>query len=146
VFEPPLAEAAISRYSRLVAITDASATVEHRVRSYLDANCAQCHRPGGTRGLFDARFDTPLSRQNLVGGPLAAADLGGRGASLISPGDPTRSALCARMNRRGDVYAMPPLASSMVDTAAVAVVAEWIKGLTPEKRPVGGGSTADSKP
>ncbi len=38
--------------------------------SYLDANCSQCHRPGGTVAYFDARFDTPLEQQSLVDGKV----------------------------------------------------------------------------
>jgi uncharacterized repeat protein (TIGR03806 family) len=133
LFEPALIESEISRYDRLVAVGDGSAPLEHRVRSYLDANCAQCHRPGGTRGLFDARFDTPLSRQNLLGGPLAAVDLAIPNTRLIVPGDPSRSALHARMRRRGDVYAMPPLATQAVDQSAVAVVGQWIAGLASKR-------------
>jgi uncharacterized repeat protein (TIGR03806 family) len=129
LFESPVEETGILRLPRLAALSDGSASLEHRVRSYLDANCSQCHRPGGTRALFDARFDTPLAQQNLLAGPLAAADFGISGTRLVTPGDPSRSALCARMNRRGDVYAMPPLATHTVDIAAVAVVAEWIKRL-----------------
>jgi uncharacterized repeat protein (TIGR03806 family) len=129
LFRPALDEADLSRLDRLAALTDAGASLEQRVRSYLDANCAQCHRPGGARGLFDARYDTPLARQNLVNGPVAAADLGVADAKLIMPGDTARSIIHERMNRRRDVYDMPPLATNRVDKEAVAVLEEWIKGL-----------------
>ena len=49
LFREPLREADIPGYNRLVAVADASATLENRVRSYLDSNCTQCHRPGGSR-------------------------------------------------------------------------------------------------
>jgi uncharacterized repeat protein (TIGR03806 family) len=129
LFAPALDEAAITRFDRLAAATDATASPEHRVRSYLDANCAQCHRPGGARGLFDARFDMPLARQNLINGPVAAADLGVGDARLIAPGAPGRSLIYERMNRRRDVYDMPPLATHQVDRDALLVLAEWIRRL-----------------
>ena len=70
LFQPAIREEGVPRFERLVAVTDTSASLEHRVRSYLDANCAECHRPGGTRGDFDARFDTPLPRQKLINAAL----------------------------------------------------------------------------
>jgi uncharacterized repeat protein (TIGR03806 family) len=136
LFAPPLPEAQISRLDRLAAISDPSASLEQRVRSYLDANCAHCHRPGGARGLFDARWDTPLNQQNLINGPVSAADLGVRDAHLLTPGDVTKSILYERMSRRQDVFNMPPLASQEVDREALAVVARWIEELgrmTPAK-------------
>jgi uncharacterized repeat protein (TIGR03806 family) len=146
MFQPAVPEADLSQLGKLAAVTDPAASLEHRVRSYLDSNCAQCHRPGGARGLFDARFDIPLSGQNLVNGPLAAADLGVRNAKVVAPQDLDRSMVYQRMGRRQDVFNMPPLASHEVDAAALAVLAEWIQSLPlpppeapkPQPRPPGG--------
>jgi hypothetical protein len=129
MFARPFDEAAISGFARLVPLSDAAAPLEHRVRSYLDANCAHCHRPGGARAAFDARFDTPLSQQNLVNGSLLGADLGVAGAKAIVPGSLEHSMLYLRMNRRRDVFNMPPLASHEVDEEAMRVLREWIKSL-----------------
>ncbi len=129
LFEPAVREDAIPQLPRLAAVGDASAPVELRVRSYLDANCAQCHRPGGARAAFDARFDTPLAEQHLIGGALIGADLGVPGGKVVTPGDLTTSILYQRMSRRRDVFDMPPLATHVADDEALAVMAEWIKGL-----------------
>jgi uncharacterized repeat protein (TIGR03806 family) len=128
-FANPPPEQSLPSLPKLAAIGDGSAPLEHRVRSYLDANCAQCHRPGGARGTFDARFDVPLARQGLVGGRLIAADLGISDAEVVVPGSPERSMLYLRMNRRSDAFNMPPLATNCVDDEAMAVIAEWIKQL-----------------
>ena len=46
-----------------------------------------------------------------------------------TPGDPAMSMLYQRMNRRRDVFNMPPLATHQIDQEAVGVVAQWIKSL-----------------
>jgi uncharacterized repeat protein (TIGR03806 family) len=128
---PPKDFAAVPR---LAALGDTRASLEHRARSYLDANCAACHRPNGARGLFDARFDAPLARQGLLNGEVAAADVGGARRYIV-PGHPELSELLARMTRRGDVYQMPPLASHAADREAVELLTAWVKAMPAGKPP-----------
>lgn len=126
--------AAIRRLPRLFALDDTTATVEARARSYLDANCANCHQPGGVmRGLFDARFTVPLDRAQIIGG-FVLDDLGVRDARVIVPGDPARSIARARMASADPHRRMPPLARQLVDTAAVAVIDAWIAALPAVRR------------
>ena len=70
MFDTPLTDTQIAGFMKTVAVTDTSASLETRVRSYIDANCAHCHRPGGVRANMDARFDTPLDQQSIINGPL----------------------------------------------------------------------------
>jgi mono/diheme cytochrome c family protein len=100
-----------------------------RARAYLHTNCAQCHRPGGpTPSALDLRFATPLSATGLCGAPQSG-DLGlGVAARIVAPGEPDGSVLTARMDRR-DAFAMPPLASNVVDAEGVALLNEWIASL-----------------
>jgi len=58
LFAPSFADEDVARFPKLAAAEDATRTLVDRARSYLDANCAQCHRPGGTVAYFDARYDT----------------------------------------------------------------------------------------
>lgn len=129
LFNPPLNEAAIPALPRSVAVTDTNATLEFRVRSYLDANCAHCHQPGGVRGQFDARLSTPLTNQNLIGGPVEDP-LGIPGARVIRPQSTAQSILFVRDNALGAAQ-MPPLARNVVDTNYIAVLAAWINSLPP---------------
>lgn len=129
LFETPVAEDSLARLDRLVDVSDASAPLEHRVRSYLDVNCAQCHRPGGVRSDFDSRFGVPTGDLKVVSGPLLTGDLGVQNSRVVAPGDRTRSMLYRRMGRREDVYNMPPLGSQYVDTAALDAVGRWIDSL-----------------
>jgi len=48
---------------------------------------------------------------------------------IVASGDPDKSVLVLRMEDLGQ-HRMPPLASSLVDTQAVAVIREWISGLS----------------
>jgi uncharacterized repeat protein (TIGR03806 family) len=126
-FAANLQEPESARYPKLVRADDASQPLEERVRSYLDANCAHCHRPGGTVAYFDARYDTPLSRQNLVGGPVLL-DEGIDGARAVAPKDIWRSILFLRVTSM-DALKMPPLAHEVADQSGAALLRRWIEAM-----------------
>ncbi|HEX4122396.1 MAG TPA: PQQ-dependent sugar dehydrogenase [Verrucomicrobiae bacterium] len=128
MFDRRLQESAISSNPALAAATNTAASLEERARSYLDSNCSQCHRPGaGVLAFWDARFDTPLGQQHILGGRLAS-DLNIAGVAVVKPGDPAHSMIYIRANSLGD-HQMPPLARNVIDTNAVVVLAQWIKSL-----------------
>jgi uncharacterized repeat protein (TIGR03806 family) len=107
---------------------DRTAPLAARARSYLDANCAGCHRPGGPGTGMDMRFTTPDGLMNLIGVPPAYGTLGLVNAQRIHKGVKESSVLWERM-RRKDEHRMPPLATSLVDEVAVQVVGDWIDRL-----------------
>jgi len=109
-------------------VTNLSASLVQRARSYLDANCAQCHQPGGTGITFDARYDTPLANQNIINVP-AAHSLGYDNAKIVAPSDIWRSVLYDRINTLDVNHQMPPLARNTIDSNAVAEMADWINSL-----------------
>jgi len=131
MFDATFDERKISRFPRFASITDTSAALELRVRSYLDANCSQCHRPGSAGAFFDTRFDTSLKKQNLINGPVAnqLGILGANpGGKVIVPGDLDKSILFRRISIIGENQ-MPPIARNLVDTNAVAAIGKWIMSL-----------------
>jgi len=133
LFNPAFDEASITNFEKLSALTNLTASLEARARSYLDANCAQCHQPGGTGPTFDARYDTPLVNQNITNYP-ALFSLGFDHNKIITPKDIWRSSIHYRMNFVDPTNAasniqMPPLARNIIDTNAVAVIAAWIDSL-----------------
>ena len=69
LFAPAFKDEEVQNFTALAAAGDTARSLQDRARSYLDANCAQCHRPGGTVANFDARYDTPLraSRPSSMG-------------------------------------------------------------------------------
>jgi mono/diheme cytochrome c family protein len=127
-------ESDIPTFDTLAPLTDTTASLEKRARSYFDSNCAQCHRPGGAHTFWDARYDTPLPQQGIVYGNVTS-DLGITGAKVVVPQDLARSILHQRLNRVG-MDQMPPLARNQIDTAGVATIAAWINSLTPNTPPI----------
>jgi uncharacterized repeat protein (TIGR03806 family) len=131
LFDAVFSEHKIARYARLANLANTAAPLELRVRSYVDANCSQCHRPGSAGAFFDARFDTPLKQQNLINGPVANQfGLSGtsRGAKVVVPGDPGRSMMFRRVSIVGEGQ-MPLLGRNLVDPDAVRAIGDWISGL-----------------
>jgi len=114
---------------RLVALDDRSAALDHRVRSYLEVNCAMCHRPGGiSRSQFDARLSTPLAKTGMIGAEPIGGDLGIPGARLVVPGAPEKSILLRRQTESGPLR-MPPLGLHLESAPVVPLLEEWIRSL-----------------
>jgi len=128
MFYPAFDEATISGYEQLSSVTNQNAPLVQRARSYLDANCSQCHQPGGTGITFDARYDTPLANQNISNYP-AVFSLGVDNARIIAPNDVWRSMIYARMNTLNPAIKMPNLARNTIDSNAVQTLAAWINSL-----------------
>jgi hypothetical protein len=113
-------------WKRLAALDDASATLEDRARSYLDANCSQCHRPGNVVQVsIDARYDTPLARQGLIEARVRWPRSQHSGELVVAPHEPARS----RLYNRVAAGSMPPLGSLLKNELAAEVLREWINGL-----------------
>jgi uncharacterized repeat protein (TIGR03806 family) len=127
IFDATFDDRKIFFYPHLVNLTNTADALSVRARSYLDVNCAMCHRPGAAGAFFDTRFSTPFARQNLINGPVAN-QLGIPGAKVIVPGDTNKSILFQRLNLTGENQ-MPPLARNLVDDKAVSVLAQWIRSL-----------------
>lgn len=111
---------------RLAAPDDEAASVESRARSYLAANCAPCHQPGGNGlGHFDARFFTPLSAAQIVRGPLRNT-FGDATNQVIAPGSLAHSMMFSRISNPDPSRRMPPLGSTVLDPGASALLSRWI--------------------
>jgi uncharacterized repeat protein (TIGR03806 family) len=127
LFSPDIGGTDLSALPTLAAADDETRSLEDRARSYLDANCSQCHRPQETVAYFDARYDTPLDRQGLIDGPVLI-DQGIDRPRVIAPHDIWRSIAFMRVNTVGDIK-MPPIGRETIDTRGVALLQEWIASL-----------------
>jgi len=127
LFSPALDDRQIARYPTLARADNVRRSLEDRARSFLDANCAQCHRPRGTVASFDARYQIPLDRQNLIDGPILINE-GLDHPHPIAPHDPWRSMIVRRTNTVDDTR-MPPIARHTIDEKDVALLKQYILSL-----------------
>jgi uncharacterized repeat protein (TIGR03806 family) len=127
MFNVTLNEPGIAAFAKAAHLKDTNASPELRVRSYLQANCAHCHQPGGVQAFFDTRFATPLPQTGMINAtPTSSLDI--LGARIIAPQDTARSVLHIRDGLVG-TNQMPPLAKNMVDTNYINVLTQWINSL-----------------
>jgi uncharacterized repeat protein (TIGR03806 family) len=128
VLTNPLSEA--EKSTAFYAIDDTAYSAERRARSYLHSNCANCHQPGGPGGgNMDLRMATSLEDARICNEAPLGNTLGLITPVIVAPGDPDKSILVLRMEDLGQ-HRMPPLATRMVDTQAMAVIREWVSGLS----------------
>jgi uncharacterized repeat protein (TIGR03806 family) len=109
------------------------ATAEVRARSYMQGNCAICHRPGGSFQGLDLRFDTALKDRQVCNAlPLKgeAPVTPAAQARLLVPGKPELSLVYARMNTLDEQRRMPQMATSVLDKTGLLLVSDWIKSIT----------------
>ncbi|MDX1684943.1 MAG: PQQ-dependent sugar dehydrogenase [Saprospiraceae bacterium] len=113
------------RYIKSYDLKDNKAPLELRIRSYLDANCAFCHRSGGSVSTsdMDLRLQIPLLGQNILN--YETKSLASSNDLIIKPGDHSVSELWVR-DQSLEENRMPPLASNLVDQVYVDSLAKWI--------------------
>ena len=132
-FNVTLTATQLANYIESRGLDDETAPLEHRVRSYLDTNCAHCHQPGGAGDGFDARLGTPLNLQDLINGiPERYESLGPDGRYIV-PGNTALSAIHVRASAVNNGDAMPPLAKNIAHAGGIAALQDYISGLTPSE-------------
>ncbi len=108
-------------------LNDPYATDEMKVRSYIDANCAFCHRPNGVEGAFDGRALTALYDQSIINADVVShASL--PGYKIVKPQDAINSMLYIRDGSTSNDR-MPPIGRNLVDEDYMQVLTGWIDGL-----------------
>ena len=127
---------------KLAALSDESASLDLRARSYLHANCSFCHVPaGGGNSAVDFELGADLENASFVDAAPVHNKFGLDDARIVAHGSPERSVLMYRLSRRGKDQ-MPPLASAVVDERAIEVIRAWIEQLP---APTEAAADSDSK-
>jgi parallel beta-helix repeat protein len=106
--------------------------IEARARSWLEVNCQHCHNVRGfaaSTGYYLDSFRPVDTTYGICKHPTATGAEGSNGRSVdIQPGDALRSILEFRISPAATSPAarMPPLARSVVDEEAHALIRQWI--------------------
>lgn len=113
---------------------DATASAESRAFAYLDANCAHCHTPKGlaSHTNLDLRYVQDDPGHRGVNKRASAAGNASRDRLYaIVAGNPDASFLLHRMRSIKPDVRMPPIGRTLIHEEGAALIAEWIRGLTP---------------
>jgi len=116
----------------VVDYTDASQSLDLRVRSYLDINCANCHSDGGHCDYRPLRlaFNESGDPNNI--GICVDPDtpvVGFEDARVVDPGNIENSILHFRMSTVAEEYRMPLIGRKLQHEEGVALIEEWINSL-----------------
>jgi uncharacterized repeat protein (TIGR03806 family) len=102
--------------------------LEKRAQSYLEANCAICHRPAGEYAALDLRWGVAFDKTGLC----LPIDRDMENPALpkmrLVPGDPSKSAISFRMHSL-EKTRMPKIGSNVVDAAGTKLIDDWITAM-----------------
>jgi uncharacterized repeat protein (TIGR03806 family) len=116
---------------RLVNPCSPQGDVSQRARSYLHINCSHCHRSGGGgTATIELLGNLDLKLTHTVGATPLQGTFGLANARIIAPGDPYSSVLYYRMAKAGSGH-MPRLGARAIDEKGLALIHDWIAGLSP---------------
>jgi len=122
-----------SNIASAVDYNDTSQPLDLRARSYLDINCASCHRDGGYSELYPVRFSfTGIADYDQLGVCMEPEiDINGflpegEAHHIIYRGDHAKSVIYYRMNTTQDNIKMPYIGRSIIHEEGVSLINDWI--------------------
>lgn len=108
---------------------DTSKSLLLRARSYIDMNCAHCHRDGGHCDYVAQRFNFSNSNLETFGVCLTPLFYIENGPFVINGGNANNSEMIIRMNSNEGSVMMPIIGRSIVHEEGVQLVKDWINTL-----------------
>jgi uncharacterized repeat protein (TIGR03806 family) len=117
----------------VVNYSDESQQLELRVRSYLDINCAHCHREGSHCDYRPIRlaFSETSNPNNLGVCVPPQENIDNSLTNIVTPNNPRRSVMHFRMTSQDESVQMPLIGKSLIHTEAVTMIENWIATLQP---------------
>jgi uncharacterized repeat protein (TIGR03806 family) len=117
---------------KAAAAFDAQQPLDLRARTWLDVNCAHCHRregPASNSGLFLTFGERDRVALGIGKRPVAAGRGAGDNEFDIVAGEPDKSILIGRVESVEPGIMMPELGRNLADPHAVALLREWVASL-----------------
>jgi len=121
-----------SFYPAMADPANAAESLQARARSYLAANCAHCHQPGGPApGGMDMRYEPLLGAMNLIGVTPTNGNMGVGTAQRVKVGSSAESVLWLRSSSTDPALRMAK-GTRVPDPLGMSLLASWINsGLVP---------------
>jgi mono/diheme cytochrome c family protein len=114
---------------RLVDPFDPSRDLSVRAKSFLHANCSNCHvEAGGGNAQMNLAWHAAPDKVKVVDAKPVHALPGVDDARIVAPGSPERSVMWRRLSLRGRGQ-MPPIGSNEIDAAGRDLIRQWIQSL-----------------
>ena len=115
----------------LVAWDDESASLNERVRSYVDINCAHCHQEEAHCAYRPIRFNYTATDDDTNLGICVEpdTDLGVGTSHIVNPSNYLRSVLYYRLNSTDEAVRMPLLGRTMIHEEGVQLIYDWIDAM-----------------
>ncbi|OYU83415.1 MAG: hypothetical protein CFE24_11520 [Flavobacterium sp. BFFFF2] len=108
---------------------DTSQSLEKRARSYIDINCAHCHREGGHCDYTPQRFNFSNTNINTFGVCLTPLFTIPNKPFVIAAGDADHSELIYRIDNSEPSEMMPIIGRSLIHTEGVQLMKDYINSL-----------------
>jgi hypothetical protein len=114
---------------------DTSKSLDLRVRSYLDINCAHCHQTNSHCDYRPMRFafseTTDLANMGVCVNTQDMASFPPALGKIVNPNNINRSMLHFRLNTDNESYRMPLIGRTEIHTEGIALIEQWINSLSP---------------
>ncbi|MCG2610491.1 hypothetical protein LZZ90_03095 [Flavobacterium sp. SM15] len=108
---------------------DTSKSLELRARSYIDINCAHCHRTGGHCDYTVQRFNFSNTNLQDFGVCLTPQFNIPNMPFIINSGDADHSEMIFRMNSTQEAEMMPIIGRTIVHEEGVQLIKDWINSM-----------------
>lgn len=116
----------------VVDYNDTSKSLDLRVRSYFDINCAHCHSDGASVDYLALRFNFDATANPDIMGVCMGAAMQPPGIThgqIVKPGNTAQSVLYFAMSTNLNNFKMPRIGRTIVHEEAVQMVGDWINSL-----------------